>query len=95
MKDGHFLLCSLELVKCQYETVLDSVKLVLIEETLLLNTCHIKDVKFRHNLFHSLDFSEFQSPVKVLVIPDIVRQTKVIRSNEDYFIAFIPCKRLD
>ena len=95
VQHGHLLLCSLELVKSQYETVLNPIEFILVKEALLLYSGHIEYVEFRHYLLHSLNFTEFKSLVELLVVPDVVRQTQVVRCNEYHLVAVISGESLD
>ena len=50
MKYNHIILCKLHLLLCQNVEILQTHIVLLIEETLLLDTCHVEHIKLSHGI---------------------------------------------
>ena len=95
MKNVHVILCKGKLLLVQYVEILHTNIVFLIEETLFLNTCHVKNVKLRNCILQTFYFYELDVVLLQYVFTDIAGNTKLFRRNQYEFNIVVANQRLD
>ena len=85
MKDAQRILCISQLVRRQDIAVLQADVVLLIEESLPLDSRHVKDVQLRHSIFQIRCLYIFDVLRIQYIFLQILWQTKFIRRDEDKF----------
>ena len=75
MKYNHIILCKLHLLLCQNVEILQTHIVLLIEETLLLDTCHVEHIKLSHGILELFYLLEL----------DIVGTKHIIAQKNPFF----------
>ena len=95
MQDTHTGFGRREFLAVEDEAILDTVELILIEETLLLNARHIEDVEFGHHLLKSGDLLIRYAIDIAYLLLHIIRETKLLGSDEHHLDTLITGEGLD
>lgn len=82
MKNEHFFFCKLHLGFIEYIEVLQTDVVFFVEETLLLNSCHVQEIKTRHNVFKFDDFL-IGKTLGIKHFSYIVRNLKLLGGNKN------------
>ena len=95
MQDLHIRFGKCKLCLIQNVEVFHADIVFFIEETLLLNTGHVKKVKLRKCILKTNDFLELLVIAYEHVVTDVVRETELIRRDQNKFDVRITDQCLD
>ena len=82
MKYNHIILCKLHLLLSQNVEILQTHIVLLIEETLLLDTCHVEHIKLSHGILELFYLLELDIVGTKHIIAHIVRHLKLLRRDK-------------
>ena len=79
MKNVHIVFCKGKLLFVQYVEVFHANVILFVEETLLLNTGHVKDIKIRDGILKTLFLYELDVVFLQHVLTDVAWDAKLFR----------------
>ena len=96
MQHDHIRLGRAEFRRIQHKTVLHAVKLLLIEETLLLHAGHVENVQLGHHLLHRRYLAEFHPfGLGFDLMKHILGQPQLVGGDQHHPNPFVARHRLD
>ena len=95
MKDAHLRLGIAKFVCGQHEAVLHTVVLILIEETLLLDAGHVKDIEVGDGLLDCGHLAAVHAVLVADLLAHIAREAELFGSNEHDLDSLETGERLD
>ena len=81
MQNQHFRRSKIHFGLIQNIEILHADVIILVEETFLLDTGHIKDIQLRENIFHFNNFLKWNIVRPQHIITDVIRETKLLRGD--------------